>query len=177
MIYPRFLDVEASSLNVNSYPIEIAWSDALGNIECHLINPLCIGAWVDWDYNAQNLHGISRETCIEHGVSPKELCELMSRSITPGEQIFADGGGFDEYWVDELFSAGSELGYAQFQVIHSDTVTAELLTRFEPDNAKRLNLFESLKLKARKRVDGRHRAAVDVQYLIELYKLCHDISR
>ena len=177
MNYPRFLDVEASSLNINSYPIEVAWSSTDGTIECYLINPQCVDAWSDWDYNAQQLHGISREACIEQGLSPKYLCELMSKSILPGERIFADGGGIDEYWIDELYWAGSALGYAQFQISHSNAVTSDLLTAIESDNAKRLNLFETLKLEARKRVGGRHRAAVDVQYLIELYKLCHELSR
>jgi len=85
MIMPRFLDVEASSLSIDSYPIEIAWSDHQGNIERRLINPYAVDGWRDWDYNAQQMHGLSRKQCREEGIHPKQMCNLMSQSIKPGE--------------------------------------------------------------------------------------------
>jgi hypothetical protein len=33
-------------------------------------------------------------------------------------------------------------------------------------------LYEQLKREARKKVGGQHRAALDVRYLIELYRFC-----
>jgi hypothetical protein len=72
MVIPRFLDVEASSLSMDSYPIEIAWSDHCGGIESHLINPYGIKEWIDWDYNAQQMHGINRKQCQEEGLLPDE---------------------------------------------------------------------------------------------------------
>jgi len=169
---PRFLDVEASSLSMDSYPIEVAWSDNLGKIESHIINPSAIEYWTDWDYNAQQMHGISRKQCREEGVHPIFLCERMSESISLGEIVYADGGSFDEGWIDVLFGEGSELGYAQFKIVHSDTVMLPLLQKIESDDKKCWQLYERLKLESRKIVNGRHRAKVDVQYLIELYKLC-----
>jgi hypothetical protein len=174
---PRFLDVEASSLEINSYPIEIAWSDHLGNIESHLINPYSVEEWTDWDYHAQQVHGISRKLCREEGVHPYHLCNRMSQSIRPDEIIYADGAGFDENWVDTLYGAGSLAGYAQFKIIHSDVVMLPLLMRIEFDDRKRWQLYENLKLEARRMVGGQHRAVVDVQYLIELWKLCMCMSR
>jgi len=173
---PRFLDVEASSLSMDSYPIEVAWSDNLGKIESHIINPSAIEYWKDWDYNAQQIHGISRKKCREEGVNPRFLCERMSKSIKAGETIYADGGPFDEGWVDVLYGEGSDLGYAQFKIIHSDAVMLPLLQKIESEEKKVWQLYEQLKLEARKMVDGRHRAKVDVQYLIELYKLCASIT-
>jgi len=176
-MYPRFLDVEASSLNKNSYPIEIAWSDSLGNIECHLINPYAIDTWTDWDYESQQIHGLSRKTCREQGVHPKWLCDKMSDSIRPNETIYADGGSFDEYWVDTLYGAGSKLGFAQFRIVHSDSIMMDELKKTEKSTIKRFNLFEELKREAREIVIDRHRATVDVQYLIELYRLCQNLGK
>jgi len=175
-VIPRFLDVEASSLSMDSYPIEVAWSDKQGKIESHLINPYSVEYWTDWDFNAQQIHGISRKQCREKGVHPRFLCGRMSKSIEPGETIYADGGPFDEGWVDVLFGEGSDLGYAKFKIIHSDTVMLPLLQKIESDNRKCWQLYEQLKLEARKMVDGRHRATVDVQYLIELYRLCVSVT-
>ena len=36
---PSFIDFEASSLTVKSYPIEVAWNLEDGTIESHLISP------------------------------------------------------------------------------------------------------------------------------------------
>jgi len=175
---PRFLDIEASSLSNTSYPIEIAWSDEKGDIESHLINPYAIEEWTDWNFYAEHkIHGLSRFMCRELGIHPEKMCDLMSRSIKAGEPVYADGGEFDENWIDVLYGAGSTLGYAQFIMIHSDTVMLPLLEQVEPDEDKRLKLYEALKIKARKVVKGQHRAKVDVQYLIELWKLCFNLSR
>jgi len=169
---PRFLDVEASSLSMDSYPIEVAWSDNQGKIESHLINPYSVDNWTDWDYNAQQIHGISRKLCREEGVSAEQLCRRMKNSISRGEVIYADGGGFDRNWIDVLFQEGTQIGYAKFDIVHSDAVMLPLLQKTESDEKKVWQLYEKLKLEARKIVNGRHRAKVDVQYLIELYQLC-----
>jgi len=175
---PRFLDIEASSLSDASYPIEIAWSDDKGNIESHLINPYSIEEWTDWDFYAEHkIHGLSRLLCREIGVHPEKMCDLMSQSIKAREPIYADGGEFDANWIDVLYGAGSTLGYAQFIVTHSDTVMLPLLEQVETDEDKRLKLYEVLKIKAKKIVKAQHRAKVDVQYLIELWKLCFHLSR
>jgi len=135
---PRFLDVEASSLSMDSYPIEIAWSDNQCKIESHLINPYSIDSWTDWDYNAQQIHGISRKECRKKGVHPCFLCSRMSESITPGETVYADGVPIDEGWIDVLYGEGSDLGYAQFKIIHSDAIMLPLLQKIESNEKKSL---------------------------------------
>ena len=177
MLLPRFLDVEASSLSANSYPIEVAWSNEKGDITSYLINPYLVDCWTDWSVDSQKIHGITREQCKEQGVDPRWLCDYMSNSIDPNQNIYADGGEFDEYWIDTLYGAGSDLGFAQFRVMHSDRIMLAQLEKAEKNVNRRFELFKELKQEARRIVDGRHRAAVDVQYLIELYKLCHSFGR
>jgi len=176
LVLPRFLDVEASSLSANSYPIEVAWSDREGDITSYLINPYLVDGWIDWSLESQKIHGITREQCKDQGVEPRWLCKCMSNSIDLKENIYADGGEFDEFWIDTLYGAGSDLGFAQFKVMHSDRIMLALLSKSETNVNRRFDLFKELKEEARQVVDGRHRATVDVQYLIELYKLCHSFS-
>ncbi len=172
MTLPRFLDIEASSLDSESYPIEIAWSDFDGNIESHLINPYSVRRWTDWDFAAQSIHGISRKQCREEGVHPRWLCDRLSQSIKPGDIIYADGLPFDEWWMDALYAVGSTVGFAQFRILPTDSILLPLLAETEPDTKKCHSLFESLKQEVRQKIGKRHRAAADVQYLIELYRVC-----
>ncbi len=175
---PRFLDIEASSLGPDGYPIEIAWSDAFGDIECHLINPSAIETWTDWSFYAEHeIHGISRAMCQASGIHPLEICSLMNQSIKSGELIYADGGRYDENWVDVLYGVGSECGFANFKIVHSDVVMLPLLMKIEPDNRKCWHLYDKLKAEARDFVKEQHRATVDVQYLIELWRLCYSLSQ
>lgn len=177
MTLQRFIDIEASSLNADGYPIEVAWSDLSGNIESHLINPYSVKEWTDWDYAAQNIHGISRKQCRDEGVHPGWLCERLSQSIKPGDIIYADGLPFDEWWTDALYAAGSTLGFAQFRILPTDSILLPLLAETEPEIKKRHSLYESLKQEVRQKIGKRHRAALDVQYLIELYRVCAKFKR
>ncbi len=67
---PCFIDFEASSLSIHSYPTEVAWSNPDGSIEEHLINPYHVKGWTDWDPAAQGITGISRQMLREKGRSP-----------------------------------------------------------------------------------------------------------
>lgn len=172
MILPRFIDIEASGLDSRSYPIEIAWSDSHGIIESHLLNPFVVDTWTDWDYQSQQIHGISRKLCREEGVHPAFVCERLNETLQPGAIIYADGLPHDEWWLDSLFQAASPIGYFQFRLLPSDSLMLPLLTNAEPDITRRLQRFEHLKNKSRQNIGQRHRAEADVRYLIKLYQLC-----
>jgi len=170
VLYPVFLDIEASSLNFTSYPIEIAWSNKQGTIESFLINPSWINDWKDWDASAQGVHGISLDMCRKYGIHPRMACKKLASAFPAGMKVYASGGAYDQFWIDRIFEAYTPLGYSQFGVFHSDDVMLPLL--HEIDVVHRQAYFENLKVQARKKVDGQHRAKVDVEYLLELYKLC-----
>lgn len=167
---PCFMDIEASSLDADSYPIEIGWSTQQGDIESHLINPYAITTWTDWDSCAQAVHGISRKLCRENGKHPAWVCQRLNRIFPPGSVVYADGGQFDQFWLDQLFAACTPLGYAQITVKHTDVIMLPLLDHIEAK--QRQQFFEKLKQMARTEVGASHRAGVDVQYLITLHQLC-----
>lgn len=62
---PCMIDFQASSLSPDSYPIEVAWSDASGAVESHYIAPS--PGWTDWDLGSEDIHWISREILFELG--------------------------------------------------------------------------------------------------------------
>lgn len=95
------IDIEASGLHFDSYPIEIA---VLVNGLPHvwLIKPE--SSWTHWCDKAETLHGISRSKLIKQGVSASivvdELTDVLSD--TPGV-IYSDADRWDEDWLSILF--------------------------------------------------------------------------
>jgi hypothetical protein len=164
-----FLDFEASSLSDKSYPIEIAWSASDGSIESYLISPAGIDSWTDWDPASEQVHGISRDTLLAHGLDPTILCERMIRQL-PGQVIYTDAPKFDAAWLARLFSASGK-DSPGFELRHVDDLLVQLIC---PDLAGRtqgLIRIEILKQEARRQKPRRHRAAWDVEYLVRLWEL------
>lgn len=101
-----FLDIEASGLDQpNSYPIEIAWSDTLGNQDAFLIQPA--SCWVHWDERAEAVHGISREILLGNGIPVREAAERLNESLGV-ETIYCDAIDFDGFWMSRLFAAAGQ---------------------------------------------------------------------
>jgi hypothetical protein len=92
---PCLIDIEASSLNPDSYPIEIAWSLPDGVIEAHLINPQSIAAWTDWDEYAESaIHGIDRSTLFTQGQAPAWVAVRMNACLH-GQTLYTDALEYD----------------------------------------------------------------------------------
>jgi DNA polymerase III alpha subunit (gram-positive type) len=169
--FPSFLDFEASSLSSNSYPIEVAWSLEDGTIESHLITP--VKEWTDWSEASQRIHGIAREELIANGKDPGWISERMNEQLH-GKTVYTDNPGFDGMWLAELFTVSKRR--LKFKLGLVDEL---LFSRVYPDPGARfdeISRINEIKKKARKKVAGQHRAAWDVQYLIELYKMVKEID-
>lgn len=95
-----FMDVEASGLQDDSYPIEIAWSDSLGNSETFLITPH--HSWIHWDPKAEVVHGISRERLLDVGISIGDACSRLNTNLVD-ETVFTDAADYDSRWLLTLF--------------------------------------------------------------------------
>lgn len=105
-IQPRlaFLDLEASSLNRDSFPIEIGWVFDDGSGESFLIRPE--PSWVDWSSNAQALHGISMETLLDQGHPASEVADRTTLALR-GCLVVSDAPGADQKWLDSLAEAAN----------------------------------------------------------------------
>jgi hypothetical protein len=106
------LDLEASSLAPESYPIEIGvaqWQGPGSPIFTwsRLIRP--VDAWVardPWNAQTQLVHGIRPEQ-LEDGEEPDDIVELLNQRHTPGTLAYCDGGEHDQRWFDTLLSQSS----------------------------------------------------------------------
>lgn len=94
-----FLDFHASSLGKHSYPIEVAWTFADGRSETQLIRPA--PAWIDWDEEAKAIHGITRETLIDHGTLYDLVVQRMIDHLT-GHDLLASAPSRDGKWLSAL---------------------------------------------------------------------------
>lgn len=165
---PSFLDFEASSLSPNSYPIEVAWSGRDGSIEGHLISPAGIDHWVDWDSEAEKVHGIPRETLYQTGEPPPSICKRMNEQLG-GMQVFCDSPRFDGMWLSSLFAASGTK--PSFELRHVDHLLVEMICPQIAGRTSGLMKIDALKEEARRLMPRQHRAAWDVEYLVQLWRL------
>lgn len=96
-----FLDFEASSLGKHSYPISVAYTLPNTNeVEEHLIKPRA--DWTDWSYEAQALHGITRERLLADGQEARSVALRMNEALR-GQTLLTDALNYDQFWLERLF--------------------------------------------------------------------------
>lgn len=96
-----FLDIEASGLHEQSYPIQIGWYDsekAEGNE--YLIKPAA--EWTHWSEEAENIHNISRDSLDANGLTATEACQLLNQQFA-GRLVYSDAVMMDQFWLERLF--------------------------------------------------------------------------
>lgn len=106
------LDIEASGLGDESYPIEIGWAHRFdkNRRDSFLIRPP--ESWTHWDQVAEQLHGIQRETLDKHGLDIDEAVKRLDDGLA-GETVYTDAVQSDRPWIMTLYrKAGrSELSF------------------------------------------------------------------
>ncbi len=155
---PSFLDFEASSFD--GQPIEVAISTADGEIRSWLIRPA--PGWTDWSPKAEALHGISREMLARDGVPVRDVARLLNLALAD-RVVYSDSPEFDEWWCRQLFEAAGE--EMHFSIGHAGFVIPDVPRR----NAK-------IEREARRRAGPAHRAARDVAFLVEFYRLATEAA-
>lgn len=94
------IDIEASGLHAESYPIEVGIVLSNGKTYEALIQPL--ESWTHWDESAEALHGISREMLKREGRNAFDVCEEINR-LCAGKVLFSDCWIYDYSWLQKLF--------------------------------------------------------------------------
>lgn len=133
------LDIEASGLGPDSYPIEIAWCSLDGERSWSaLINPDSAGDWEDWDeYAEEAIHGIAREQLRREGRDAVTVARELEQQLG-GEEVFSDAVPFDDFWLRRLFGvAGSHnpVRLQQLETIYCHRYAVEIveaLSEFDP---------------------------------------------
>jgi hypothetical protein len=99
---PIILDIEASGFGKNSYPIEVGFIDESLNTWCALIKPE--EDWQHWDFEAENMHDISRDCLLKHGKSAKLVAEALNQKLQ-NKTVYSDGWMHDFTWISLLFDS------------------------------------------------------------------------
>jgi hypothetical protein len=103
-----FLDVEASGMGIESFPIEIAYSSSNGDKNEYLIKPT--QDWLNdgsWCFNAEhNIHKISLEILIENGMNTYDVAINLNKALL-GKFLLCNDLEYDGVWLTQLFKAAS----------------------------------------------------------------------
>jgi hypothetical protein len=150
---PTVLDIEASGLGRNSYPIEIGYVLPDGHAYCTLIRPET--DWTHWDEGAAGLHRITRELLQQRGLCARDVAKLLNAQLA-GTTVYTDGWANDFTWLNVLFEAAGMSPRFKLENLRS------LLSDDEADQ------WHAVKAQiASERGSQRHRASADAR-LIQL---------
>ena len=152
----NIVDVEASGLHPDSYPIEIAVL-VDGRMHSWLIAPE--PEWTYWDMTAKSLHGISRQELIDTG-SDAGLVASELNDVLEGSDglLYSDAAPWDFGWIRTLYrSVGSIESFHVLQI-------EDLLS--ESQRAAFQEISETLAASGDYR---HHRAEADVRMIHEAY--------
>ncbi len=109
-----FLDIEASGLDFDSFPIEVAFANSNGDKATYLIKPTY--DWQEdgqWDTGAElTIHHISLDDLLTHGDSAKDVAIALNSALQ-GKLILCNDLAYDGVWLAKLFKA-ADVGVAFF---------------------------------------------------------------
>lgn len=158
---PAIIDVEASGFGRGSFPIEIGFALEDRNIQSYLICPP--DNWKHWSDDAEAIHGISRDTLLKDGLSPRDLVLILNEQLR-GKVLYSDAWSFDSSWIGRLFDEAEIVQRFRIETINK-LLTNTQMERWQ-DTKK--DLWNELSV-------DRHRAANDVRVLQETYiRICQE---
>jgi hypothetical protein len=98
------LDIEASGLGDESYPIQIGYSfEEKGKLVTKEFFIKPAEHWEYWDDEAEEfIHHIPRQA-LKNGLSIQDACEKLNLDLI-GAEIIVDSKEYDVFWLEKLFS-------------------------------------------------------------------------
>jgi len=112
----QVVDIEASGLDPQSYPIEVGVYDIDKPEESFSFLIAPDPTWTHWDYNAQDIHGLSRDYIEQDGISIHEACSILNERL--GDVVLSDAVPFEVMWLSRLFgTAGVEPKFAVSSIL------------------------------------------------------------
>ena len=97
----NLIDIEASGLDIESYPIEIGILFE-GSVYTWLIKPE--PSWQYWDDAAENIHGIPRQHIETHGMDAKQVANKINQLVKNSNGLlYSDAVQWDSDWINHLF--------------------------------------------------------------------------
>lgn len=97
-----FTDIEASSLGVGSFPIEIGWASVDMVPNHFLIKPHEKWTKRFWNPESEKIHNISWEQLMDEGIDPNEAAERILDAFR-NKLIVSDSPFYEAKWFLRLF--------------------------------------------------------------------------
>ena len=157
------IDVEASGLHIDSYPIEVAVF-IHGETHSWLIKPA--DEWVYWSLEAEAIHGISRQLLNSKGLEVRIVANALNEVLEKTcSLLYSDAVQWDSEWLRTLYEHVDIPQMFQVASIY------EIL----PETGQTL-FQESFKLLAESGKYQQHRAEHDVLMIHEAYLIASNIN-
>jgi DNA polymerase III epsilon subunit-like protein len=97
------IDIEASGLHFDSYPIEVAVL-LRGEHKSWLIKPE--PSWQYWCTTAESMHGISRDKLMQYGLPAAEVVKQLNAFLKKTDVVlYSDAHHWDDDWINTLYYA------------------------------------------------------------------------
>ncbi|MGV6819462.1 MAG: hypothetical protein ACWA5T_03070 [Parvularcula sp.] len=158
-----FIDVEASGLGPNSWPIEVGWGFVGTDPRAVLIKPADSWSMVAWEKSAEALHRISPIQLVTEGKKPIEAALGLNAALA-GAQVYSDAPDYDSFWLFRLYdAAGIKPNFRLFDL-------GDLLRPiWEGEPAELVDLASA-------EAPHIHRAAADVRHLQKMYEIALNLK-
>ena len=152
------IDIEASGLHFDSYPIEVAVL-VDGKTKSWLIKPE--PKWHYWCSTAESMHGITRELLQSEGIEAARVAIELNEFLSDSKAVlYSDAVYWDADWMDTLYFSSNQV--RQFHVASIfDLLNGAQQAQFKIEK-------ERLATSGRYR---HHRAGADVEIINEAFKL------
>jgi DNA polymerase III epsilon subunit-like protein len=152
----NIIDIEASGLRSDSYPIEIAIL-VDGKKHVWLIKPE--DHWTYWSDDAQDLHGISLKMLQREGLPVATVADELNRAVSASNGLLhSDAVRWDSGWINTLYDAANMR--MNFKVVSIyDLLSENQSLKFDNERSKLAN-------------SGRydlHKAEEDVSLIYDAY--------
>lgn len=161
-----FIDVEASGLHADSYPIEIGWSFLDLRGDGFLVRPAADWTEELWDPRSELVHGITREQCMREGLDVWDAARRLNFALA-GRTFISDAPEFDRVWLQILFEATGvepEVDLALFDAM--GPIKEALMDRGLD--------FEAVERQMKARWPRSHRATADAVHLAAMWRAARE---
>ncbi len=159
-----FLDFEASSLDLESWPVEVGYALSTGPSDAFLLARDPSWSMAHWDRRSAHVHGISLRDLEAEGLAPDVALERL-RVALEGMVVVSDAPEFDRFWLQRLADAAG--APAPFEVLDWETA---LPTRL------RAKTWRAIVQEAERLSPRTHRAGPDARAMRETWRLAWDAA-
>jgi hypothetical protein len=156
-----FLDIEASGIHPDSWPVEIGWALPFGG-ELNgdvLIRPM--PEWTHWSMLAErHFHKISRATLERDGLPPGEALSRIEGALY-GCEVYVEDVEEDRVWFNRLVAATGRETTLRLQ---------DARAMFEAQALRRRHSLADIRRHVAARFPHRHRAQADARQMAEIWR-------